>query len=189
MNNNEGFIVVISSPSGGGKTTVIKKLLQKKDRPYIYSISMTTRKPRPGERDGKDYWFVSPEEFQQHIEQGDLVEYEKVHDHFYGTPKKPLQKWIAEGRIVLMDLDVFGAMEIKKLFPKNSLLIFLKPPNVEVLKERLSKRATEGSEELARRLARVDTELKYADKFDEIVINDDLDKTVKKVDKLIFGGT
>jgi len=178
--------VVISSPSGGGKTTVIRKLLQKKDRPYVYSVSMTTRQPRRGEKDGRDYWFVSKENFKQLIKDGELVEYARVHDHFYGTLKKPLQEWLNEGKIILMDLDVFGAEAIKKYFADQSLLIFLKPPDLEVLKKRLIQRSTEGKEEIEKRLSRVDLEMSYIDKFDVVVVNDDLEETVNKVDEILI---
>ena len=129
VNKENGLLVVLSSPSGGGKTTVIKKILQDNHPDYCYSISMTTRPKRAGEEDGRDYWFVSPDEFQQKIKDDEFIEYEQVHDWYYGTPKSSITAWVNAGRIVLLDVDVFGALRLKKYFSEKALLIFLKPPS------------------------------------------------------------
>ena len=120
----KGLLVVVSSPSGGGKTTVIKNILKDSNESYIYSVSLTTRAKRDGELDGQDYWFVTKSVFEQKIINHELIEYERVHDYYYGTPKKPIEEWLATGKIVLMDIDVKGALSIKKEFNKDSILIF-----------------------------------------------------------------
>lgn len=183
--NSKGFLVAISSPSGGGKSTVIKELLKKGNLPYTYSISITTRSPRPGECDGKDYWFVTKDEFKRLIDEGEFIEYEEVHDNLYGTPKSPIKNWINEKKIVLLDVDVYGALNLKKDFPKDSLLIFLKAPNKQELIKRLSGRKTESKEQIARRLERVEQELAEENKFDEIVVNNILVETVSIVENIV----
>jgi len=185
MNKAKGLLVVLSSPSGGGKTTVIKKIKSENCSDYIYSVSMTTRRPRNGEVNGKDYWFVTPEEFDEKIKCGELIEYEQVHDWYYGTPKAPIRGWLKEGKVVLLDLDVFGALHLKEQLDQNVLLIFLSPPNQEALLERLKNRSTESKAQIDKRLQRVPVEMSKADQFDAIVVNDDLDQTVGKVIEII----
>ena len=114
MNKDKGLLVVLSSPSGGGKTTVIKKIFEEKNPDYVYSISMTTRPIRKGEANGRDYWFVSFQEFEEILENDGFIEHEQVHDWHYGTPGKPILEWLQHGKTVLFDLDVFGALNIKK---------------------------------------------------------------------------
>jgi guanylate kinase len=180
-----GILVVVSSPSGGGKTTVIRHLLKDKSLPYVFSVSMTTRAKRRGEKDGKDYWFVSEDEFREKVISNELVECEKVHNYFYGTPKEPLERWQSEGKVVLLDLDVNGAMAIKRLYPDSSLTIFLKPKHLDVLKQRLLKRATEDDRELNVRMSRVELEMKIGESFDYSVVNDVLHETVRAVIDII----
>ncbi|NOY58881.1 MAG: guanylate kinase [Calditrichaeota bacterium] len=186
MKTKRGLLVAISSPSGGGKSTIIKRILaENKDKPYVYSISMTTRPKREGEIDGRDYWFVDEETFKEKIKSGDLIEYENVHGCFYGTPKTPIQNWIDRGKIVFLDIDVYGALSLRKSFPTHSLLIFLKPPDLEVLKKRLLGRATEDKSEIQKRLQRVPMEMAEMNKFDEIVVNDDLDGAVRQIEEIV----
>ncbi len=172
---------MLSAPSGGGKTTVIKRLLAENNPDYVYSISVTTRQQRPGEVNGRDYWFVNQEEFEKKIENKELVEFEKVHDHYYGTPKAPIEAWIENGKTVFLDIDVFGAKHVKDQFPNDSILIFLKPPSLEVLKKRLTNRKTESSAQINRRLERLPLEMEQAKHFDFVVVNHDLDQTAMQV--------
>lgn len=184
MNKDKGLLVVLSSPSGGGKTTVINKL-KSEECDFQYSISMTTRPPRNGEQNGRDYWFVNEKEFQRKIKNDALIEFEKVHDWYYGTPRQPIIEWLEQGQVVLLDLDVFGALQLKNQFDSETLLIFIKPPNEQVLLKRLKNRSTESSAQISKRLERVPKEMDKAEEFDEIVINDDLNKTINKVKQLI----
>jgi len=182
----KGLLVVISSPSGGGKSTIIKRMLaENKDKPYIYSISMTTRPKRKGEVDGRDYFFVDEATFKEKIKSGYLAEYENVHGCLYGTPKTPIQNWIDQGKVVFLDIDVFGALSLRNSFPTNSLLIFLKPPDSDVLRKRLLGRATEDQNKIQKRLQRVPVEMAEMNKFDEIVVNDHLDSAVRKIEEIV----
>lgn len=185
MNKVNGLLVVLSSPSGGGKTTVIKAIKEEKDNNYIYSVSMTTRPPRQGEVHGRDYWFVSHDEFQNKIKNDELIEYEQVHDWFYGTPKEPVQEWLSHNKTVLLDLDVLGALRLKEQLGDEVLLIFLSPPHESVLIERLKNRSTESDDQINRRLERVHLEMGKADEFDVVIVNDDLQETIKNVKKII----
>lgn len=180
-----GLVVVLSAPSGGGKTTVIQRLLEQGDPRYRYSISMTTRPMRRGDVEGEDYFFVDEERFRAAIEAGELVEYEQVHGYLYGTPKRLLHQWVQEGYVVLLDLDVFGALALKQLFAEKCLTIFLKPPDLDTLVERLQQRKTESPQQIQRRLQRLPQEMAEAERFDYCVINEKLQQTVAEVARLI----
>ena len=184
MNKENGLLVVVSSPSGGGKTTIIKQVI-KLHPEYCYSISMTTRKMRPGEVNGRDYIFVSEKEFLNAVEHENLIEYEKVHGCYYGTPLNKLIELLDQNKVVFLDLDVYGALRLKKKFADRAVLIFLKPPDEKALVERLVKRSTETDEQIKKRLQRMPEEIKLAERFDHIIVNNELEETVLKVNKLV----
>jgi len=179
----KGGFVVISSPSGGGKTTLIKRLLES-NHDLVYSVSATTRPKRSGEENGRSYWFYSVEEFRSQIDSGYLLEWEEVHGDFYGTPKEFALNAVTTGKIVLFDLDVKGALKLKQKLP-DTILIFLRPPSMEILEHRLRKRNTESEARISRRLQNSKQEMAAAEKFDYIVINDDLKETVKRIEEII----
>ncbi|NOZ55205.1 MAG: guanylate kinase [Calditrichaeota bacterium] len=176
-----GLLVVISSPSGGGKTTVVKRILDSGDDRFVYSVSATTRPPRPGEKDGRDYFFLSDEEFRRRIQEGAFAEWAEVHGHLYGTLKDQIDRNLKAGKIILLDIDVKGGLSLKRAFPEDSLLIFLAPPSLEVLEKRLRQRGTDSEEEINRRLQRVKMELDAAKQYDTVIVNEDLDTTVREV--------
>ena len=179
-----GLLCVISSPSGGGKSSIIREIL-KRHPEYKYSISATTRPRRHYERDGVDYYFLSDDEFDRRLQQGDFIEWAWVHGHRYGTLKKPIEKMLANGDVVLLDIDVIGGRNVRKLFPENSLLIFLKPPSVEELIRRLKGRKSETEEQIKKRLERLPMEMAAADEYDVQIVNDDFEETVRQVDRII----
>jgi guanylate kinase len=179
---NKGLIVVISSPSGGGKTTIVNALRARMG--FAYSISTTTRPPRPGEKNGVHYYFVSKEEFLRYIRKGRFLEWAEVHGNLYGTDKEKIVKTINKGDNILLDIDVQGALEIKKQF-KEAVLIFIAPPSFNVLEERLRERASDSEESLKKRLANASHEIKQAKYYDYIVVNDDLKQAVEKTMHII----
>jgi len=181
MNNNT-FPLVLSSPSGGGKTTIKSEIL-KKDSRFGFSITATTRPKRENEIDGKDYYFVSDKEFDRMIENDEFIEWAKVHKYRYGTPKSSIMRLIDENKIPIMTIDVVGAMNIKKIFP-SSVLVFVLPPSVDVMIDRLRKRG-ETEDEIKIRINTALKELDYAEKFDYLVINDVLERTVNDIINII----
>lgn len=180
----KGRVVIISAPSGGGKTTIIHRLLSK-HKNMTYSISCTTRPIRPGETDGKDYHFIDDATFKKMMADGRLAEWNKVHDHHYGTPIEPLEKWLSEGKDVLLDLDVIGGLKLVDLYRDCAISIFLLPPSREELEKRLASRKTDSKEVQKLRLKNALTELTYKDKFDHQVINDDLEKAYREVEEIL----
>ena len=183
MEAKKGILMVISGFSGAGKGTLVKKLLQNYDN-YSLSISMTTRKPREGERDGVEYFFVDKEKFEKTIAENGLIEYAAYCDNYYGTPRAYVEEQLQAGKDVILEIEIQGALQIKKKFPE-SLLLFVTPPNAAELRRRLEGRGTETSEVIAKRLSRAYEESEGIDAYDYIVINDDLDTCVKELHAMI----
>lgn len=179
----KGKLIVISAPSGSGKTTIAKAVMAK--FPTIeFSVSATTRPARKGEREGKDYFFLNRAEFERRIQRKMLVEWEEIYGNLYGTLKSEVDRVLSQGRVILFDIDVKGGLSIKRHYPE-ALLIFIKLPSFEILKERLTKRKTEDPAALERRLARVPMELELGAQFDHQVVNDDLTGAITQVETLI----
>jgi len=171
-----GKLIIFSAPSGAGKSTIINYLLGK-DLNLAFSISATSRAPRGNEQHGKEYFFLSPEEFKKHIEANDFLEYEEVYQNrFYGTLKEQVEKQLAEGQNIIFDVDVVGGCNIKKVYGNRALSIFIQPPSLEELEKRLINRNTDSPEVIKSRIAKAEFEMGYAEKFDKIIINDDLEK-------------
>lgn len=176
-------LVVISAPSGVGKTTICNLLVSRNEN-FVLSISATTRRPRSTEENGKDYFFLSEDEFWKKVKNQEFLEYEPVHSYYYGTIKTQVNNLIEKGFNVIFDIDVNGALTIKNKYP-GAILIFLKPPSMDELRKRLYKRKSNTKEEIEKRLTRLPEEYKKSDKFDYVVINDELNKTVEKIEELI----
>ena len=178
-----GKIIILSAPSGTGKSSIIKHLMAKRpDLNLKFSISATSRKPRVGEEDRRDYYFLSTEMFKEKIDAGEFVEWEEVYEGtFYGTLLSEVKKNVDEGHTVIMDIDVAGSLNVKERFGDKALAIFLMPPSIQELEMRLHNRGTDSEEEVARRLAKAGYELTFAPKFDCVVINDDFFHAVEEV--------
>lgn len=182
---HKGILVVVSGFSGAGKGTLMKQLVRTYDT-YALSVSMTTRAPRPGETDGKEYFFVSQEAFEEKIRGNGLIEYARYCDHYYGTPREYVEKQLQSGRDVILEIEIQGAQKIREQFP-SALLLFVTPPSIRELRRRLSGRGTETEEVIAARLARAQAEAEGIGQYDYLVINDDLDVCVKEMHMLIQG--
>jgi guanylate kinase len=177
----QGKLIVFSAPSGSGKTTIVRHLLQQKELNLEFSISATSRAKRGEEIDGKDYYFLTFEEFKKKIKNDEFLEWEEVYrDNFYGTLKTEVERIWAKGKHVIFDIDVSGGLRIKRKFPEQTLAIFVKPPSIDELKIRLKNRKTETDDKINMRIAKASAELATAPLFDKIVINDDLDKALKE---------
>jgi guanylate kinase len=177
-------LIVLSSPSGGGKTTVTKYIMSLYPE-ILFSVSATTREQRFDEIDGKDYYFLDRKEFVDRLDQGDLIEYEVIFGNYYGTLKSEIAKALEKNQKMIFDIDVKGALSIKKHFPNDTVLIFIAPPSLNILEERLMSRSTETSEQIYNRLTRAKMEMEYAEKFDYVVPNDKLNDTLEKVKELM----
>lgn len=177
-------LVILSSPSGGGKSTVARHLLKVFPQ-FKLSVSATTREKRPNEINGKDYYFLSKEEFEKAIANDELIEYEQIFGNYYGTLKSQVNEVINRNDKLLFDIDVKGALSLKKLYPELSILIFLSPPSLEVLEDRLRNRKTETEEQIHIRYERAQMELAQAEKFDYVVINDNLEQTYSQIEELV----
>jgi guanylate kinase len=181
----ENRLLIISAPSGAGKSTLVNHLLSS-GLPLSFSVSVTSRKPRGSEKEGREYYFITAGEFRKKINTGDLVEWEEVYkDHFYGTLRSEIERIHRAGRVVLFDVDVRGGINLKKIFGDEALSIFIMPPSVEVLEKRLVTRGTDGPEKIRMRIEKASSEIKLADMFDKVIINDDLEKAYSDILKVV----
>ena len=169
-------VIIFCAPSGSGKSTIISSLMPREELHLAFSISATTRPPRGQEQDGVEYFFLTPEEFRRRIAADEFVEYEEVYtDRFYGTLKSQVEKQLADGQNVVFDVDVHGGMRLKEYFGDRALSLFIQPPSIEALRQRLEGRGTDAPEVIQQRLDRAAYELSFAPRFDRIVVNDDLE--------------
>lgn len=181
----ENRLLIISAPSGAGKSTLVNHLLSS-GLPLSFSVSVTSRKPRGSEKEGREYYFITTGEFRKKINTGDLVEWEEVYkDHFYGTLRSEIERIHKAGKVVLFDVDVRGGINLKKIFGDEALSIFIMPPSVEVLEKRLVTRGTDGPEKIRMRIEKASSEIKLADMFDKVIINDDLEKAYSDILKVV----
>ncbi len=181
--NKKGILIVVSGFSGAGKGTIMKELLKRYDN-YALSISATTRAPREGEEDGREYFFKTTQEFEKMIAKEELIEYARYVDNYYGTPRAYVEEQLAAGKDVILEIEIQGALKVKKKFPE-TLLLFVTPPSAEVLKERLIGRGTETMEVIDFRMSRACEEAEGMDQYDYLVVNDKLDICVDEVHRII----
>lgn len=183
---SQGKLIIFSAPSGSGKTTLVHHLLSKSELKLAFSVSATSRAMRPNETDGKDYYFLSPEEFRSRIENGDFLEWEEVYENqFYGTLRSEIGRIHEEGKTVVFDVDVVGGVNIKKQFGDDALAVFVQPPSIAELEKRLRNRSTESEESLAKRVGKAAEELKFSSQFDVVLVNDDLEIAKQEAEKLV----
>ncbi len=183
---NTGKLLVFSAPSGSGKTTIVRHLLAQPELNLEFSVSAATREPRGNEEHGRDYYFISLEEFKKHIKAEEFVEWEEVYrDNFYGTLKSEVERIWAQGKNVIFDIDVAGGLRIKKKFPEETLAVFVKPPSIDELKIRLKKRSTESDDKINMRIAKASVELATAPQFDVVIKNYDLDVAKQEAYELV----
>lgn len=181
-NKNNGKIIVLSAPSGTGKSTIIGELMKMPDLNLGFSVSATSRAPRGTEQDGVQYYFLSPEEFAARIERGEFVEWAEVYSGTrYGTLVSEVERVTGQGNNLIMDIDVEGALNVKKRYGDLALLIFIEPPTLQSLEERLRSRATDDDESIRRRLDKAEYEMSFANRYDKVVVNDDLATAVSEV--------
>ena len=182
----EGKLIIISAPSGSGKSTIIGRIMQDESLRLEFSVSATTRPRRGKEVHGVDYYYLTPDEFKQMIENEELVEYQEVYEgRYYGTPKSEVERITGGGKNVILDLDVLGGVNVKKMYGRRALSIFIQPPSVDVLRERLIKRGTDSMADIEDRVNKAEFEISIGPQFDHTVINDDLDSAVAQVHDLI----
>lgn len=182
----KGKLVLFSGPSGAGKSTIVKHLLDNKSYGLNFSISATSRKKREGEIDGEHYLFMSIDEFKSKIEEDQFLEWEEVYaNHYYGTLRNSVENMLNDGKNIIFDIDVMGAINIKRQYKDEAISIFVNPPSLEVLEERLKGRNTDSEENVKKRLRKARMELNYARRFDHKIENVDLDKTLEEADQLV----
>lgn len=182
--HNDGRLFVISGPSGAGKGTICKKLLESVD--ISLSTSMTTRSPRPGEVDGKDYYFVTVEEFEEKIKNDGMLEYARVFDNIYGTPKDMVIKQLEKGRDIILEIDVQGGLQVKQKMPEQAVLVFVLPPDLATLRQRIINRGTETEDVIDKRFNESLNEIKLIGEYDYYVVNDELDDAVYDLQAIIM---
>lgn len=188
--NRKGKVIIVSAPSGCGKSTIINAVRAKQGMDLRFSVSATNRKPRQGEINGESYYFLSDEEFQRHIIDGDFVEYCEVYPgRFYGTLKKEVERTRDEGHDVILDIDVIGGVNVKSLIGNDALSIFIMPPSIEELQRRLEARGTDSTDVIAERINRAEYEISFAPRYDKVIINDNLDEAIKEATQLIASFT
>ena len=180
-------LIIISAPSGSGKSTIINSIMTNHPELHLaFSISCTTRPPRGNEQDGIEYHFITPDQFRHHIDNGDFIEYEEVYkDRYYGTLKSQIEKQSQAGQTVVFDVDVNGGIRLKEHFKQQALSIFIQPPSIDTLRQRLEKRGTDTPEVIDDRIARAQYELSQAHKFDKIIVNDDLQTAQEETYQLV----
>ncbi|HJC33532.1 guanylate kinase [Mediterraneibacter glycyrrhizinilyticus] len=184
--NEKGILIVVSGFSGSGKGTLMKELLTRYPDTYALSISATTRSPREGEVDGREYFFVSKDEFEKMIAKGELIEYAKYVENYYGTPRDYVEKKLDEGKDVILEIEIQGALNVKKMFP-DTLLLFVTPPSAEELKKRLVGRGTETMDVIESRMDRACEEAEGMENYDYLIVNDSLDRCVEEMHSIIRG--
>ena len=182
----KGILIVVSGFSGSGKGTLMKELLSRYPDTYALSISATTRPPREGEAHGREYFFISKDEFEKMIAKGELIEYARYVENYYGTPREYLEKMLDEGKDVILEIEIQGALNVKKMFP-DTLLLFVTPPNAEELKKRLVGRGTETMDVIESRMNRACEEAVGMENYDYLIINDNLDRCVEEMHSIIQG--
>ncbi len=182
--DTRGLLIVISGPSGVGKGTVRKALFEREGQDLEYSISMTTRKPREGEENGREYYFVTKEQFEEEIKKGNLLEYAEFVNNYYGTPYDKVMEKLDQGSEVVLEIEVQGAMQVKRKMP-NAVFIFIEPPSYKALRERLLSRGTEDDDTVNERLAKAHREIEIASEYDYIVINDEVDNAADRIMAII----
>ena len=181
---NKGLLIVISGPSGAGKGTVCRELLRSYSKNLELSISVTTRKPRVGETEGVNYFFRDKDEFARMVEGGEFIEYAKVHDNFYGTPKNYVMNKLEDGKDVILEIDMQGGMKVKHVF-HDAVSIYIIPPTFAELKKRIEGRGTETEKDICKRLKNAYEELGHVNNYDYVVVNDDIKNTAKKIDCIL----
>jgi guanylate kinase len=189
--------VIVSAPSGAGKTTLCHRIIDKANGSAVFSVSCTTRRPRPGEENGREYWFLSEDDFLRRVEANEFLEHAKVHDHYYGTLKQTVGEHLSAGRDVFLDIDVQGAEQIRatsslrmnedQVLPLEAFLcqVFLLPPSMEILEARLRGRASDPEDEVRQRMRNAHAELTHWTKYDHVVINDDLELATAQVQEIL----